>query len=66
MIDKFGLNGEPSEQDPAKCASYCKQILEHCSHSVKHICIRIEMLLRSLELPQAKEFMAEQMRRSAM
>ena len=63
MIDKFGF-GE--ELDYEKCASYCKQILETCTHTVNHICLRIEMHLRALQLPSAKEFCAEQMRRSEM
>jgi len=63
MIDKFA-SGE--DQDTEKCANYCKSILETCTHSVEHICKRIEMLLKSLQLPQAKEFSQEQMRRSEM
>jgi len=57
MIEKFRESGDPSEKNPEKCAFYCNQILENSTHSVKHICLRVESLLRSLQLPQAKEFM---------
>ena len=50
MVEKFGHNENPDERDYEKCASYCKQIIETCSHSVYHICLKIEMHLLSLQL----------------
>ena len=59
MIYKFGEGGEADEKSPEKCANYCKQILETCTHSVHHVCLRIEALLRSINLPESKKFCAE-------
>lgn len=65
MIEKFS-DGQQAEQDWDKVASYCATQLETCSHSVKHVCLRIEALLKAEKLKEATDFSKEQMNRSDM
>lgn len=58
MIEKYG-GGDPGlseDQDYAKAASYCTQILVNCPGSNGYKYLKIEYLLRAHQLAEAESY----------
>lgn len=65
MIEKYGGGdvGMSEDQDFEKAVGYCTSILSNCPDSIYYTCMKIEMLLKAMNLKEAATFSAEAIKR---